>query len=257
MLVRATSGITIAPKLPEEISSRMTILTAAQGDQVASWDFKARHGMFTKHLLDALYGAADQDDIGNGDNKVVLAEVTEYLVDYMTRAARRTYGRHQEAWVVGNGATVLANVAPKAAKPKNVVKKLLPPTPKPTVQTAVVQPSTQVPKPKISKADKENWIIRFSAPNTGGRCLQNVSSITAKSSDGSLQGSGGRVSGLNGRGSVALGYFAGEFWTAGFLGTFKLVRKEVGWSGAWKGSSFNGYLNLDCEGLITMVRTDQ
>jgi hypothetical protein len=116
MLVRATSGISIAPKLPAKISTGMTIITAAQGDQVASWDFKAKHGLFTKHLLDALYGAADKDDVGNNDDKIVLSEVSDYLVDYMTRAARRTYGRHQIAWVTGDKTTILANVLPESAR---------------------------------------------------------------------------------------------------------------------------------------------
>ncbi|MBT3786738.1 MAG: caspase family protein [Alphaproteobacteria bacterium] len=114
MLVRATSGVSIAPKVPEKLSSGMTIITAAQGDQVASWDFEAKHGLFTKHLLDALYGAADKDDVGNNDDKIVLSEVSDYLVDNMTRAARRTCGRHQTPWVTGDRAAVLANVLPES-----------------------------------------------------------------------------------------------------------------------------------------------
>jgi formylglycine-generating enzyme required for sulfatase activity len=111
MLVRATSGITIAPKLPNS-SSGMTIITAAQGDQVASWDLKAKHGLFTKHLLDALYGKADGDEYGNGDGKVALGEVREYLDDRMTRAARRQFGRNQNVWAKGDNGTVMAKVIP-------------------------------------------------------------------------------------------------------------------------------------------------
>ena len=113
MLIQGASGITIAPKMPDS-SSAMTIISAAQGDQVASWDFEAKHGLFTKHLLDALYGAADKDDVGNNDDKIVLSEVSDYLVDNMTRAARRTCGRHQTPWVTGDRAAVLANVLPES-----------------------------------------------------------------------------------------------------------------------------------------------
>jgi formylglycine-generating enzyme required for sulfatase activity len=109
-LVRSTSGITIAPKLPNQ-SSRMTVITAAQSDQVASWDLKAKHGLFTKHLLDALYGEADKKKYGNGDGKVVLGEVKMYLDDRMTRAARRQYGRHQRVWVRGENGALLSEVA--------------------------------------------------------------------------------------------------------------------------------------------------
>jgi tol-pal system protein YbgF len=113
-LVRSTSGITISPKLPGS-SSSMTIITAAQGDQVASWDLKAKHGMFTKHLLDALRGEADGDGYGNGDMKVSLGEVREYLDDRLARAARREFGRHQNVWARGDSSTVLASmvIAPK------------------------------------------------------------------------------------------------------------------------------------------------
>jgi len=123
MLVRATSGITISPKLPSR-SSRMTVLSAAQGDQVASWDFKAKHGMFTKHLLDALYGEADKGEYGDGNKKVSLAEVRSYLDDHLTRAARREYGRHQNAWVTGGKETVLASVvlAPKRSSVESKTK---------------------------------------------------------------------------------------------------------------------------------------
>ncbi len=120
MIVRAISGITLAPKLPES-STRMTVITAAQGDQVASWDLEAKHGMFTKYLLDALYGKADAGNgdggLGNGDHKVSLGEVRDYLNDHMTRAARRTYGRHQKVWVTGDAETTLASIGQKIGAP--------------------------------------------------------------------------------------------------------------------------------------------
>jgi formylglycine-generating enzyme required for sulfatase activity len=123
MVIRATSGISVTPKLPA--SSKLTILTAAQGDQVASWDEPARHGLFTNHVLDALYGAADKGRYGNGDGKVALGEVKSYLDRNMSRAARRAFGRIQEATVVGDrGAVLVAYKAGKAPKrPKTSVAK--------------------------------------------------------------------------------------------------------------------------------------
>ena len=82
----------------------LTVLTAASGKQLASWDTKARHGLFTEHLLDALYGAADTDD----DGGVSAAEAKLYLDRHMTRAARRTYGREQDAGLHGDESAVLS-----------------------------------------------------------------------------------------------------------------------------------------------------
>ena len=153
MLIRSTSGITIVPDMPAQ-SSKMTLITAAQGDQVASWDNKAKQGLFTKHLLDALYGEADSEDYGNGDGKIALSEVREYLDDNMTRAARRQFGRHQNSWISGSEDNLLVasvsgeprrrpvvrNTAPvvkkpvAVIKPKRVVKTAPPPRPRPVVK---------------------------------------------------------------------------------------------------------------------------
>ncbi len=111
MIVRATSGISVTPRKPTA-SSRLTVLTAATGDQFASWDEKAKHGLFTKHLLEALSGVADGKDYGNGDGKVTVAEVKRYLDNEMTYLARRRFGRKQTATVQGNRKVVLATYGP-------------------------------------------------------------------------------------------------------------------------------------------------
>ena len=110
MLIRAASGISVKPRMPTAASG-LTVLTAARGDQVASWDEKARHGLFTHHLLNALYGAADRGASGNGDGAVTLGEVQEHLNRHMTRAARRTYGRIQNPTVTGDKNKVLSSLA--------------------------------------------------------------------------------------------------------------------------------------------------
>jgi uncharacterized protein YgiM (DUF1202 family) len=109
MLIQAVSGLSIEPRMPKA-SSGMTVITAATGDQVASWDKKAKHGLFTKYLLDALAGAADKGDYGNGDGKVTVGEVKRYLDDEMTYAAQRNYGRVQTATIKGDADTVLAEI---------------------------------------------------------------------------------------------------------------------------------------------------
>ena len=109
MLVSSASGISVKPKLPSS-KGRMTVITAAQGNQLASWDPKARHGLFTKHLLDALNGEADSKGYGNDDGKVSLSEIKNYLDDEMTYQARATWKRRQNAYVRGSGDTILSTV---------------------------------------------------------------------------------------------------------------------------------------------------
>ena len=104
MLVRSASPVYSEAELPKA-TTKLTVVTAASGQQLASWDEQARHGLFTHHLLDALHGEGDAD----GDGQVTAAEVKRYLDRHMTRAARRTYGRHQRATLAGDEAIVLAS----------------------------------------------------------------------------------------------------------------------------------------------------
>ncbi len=107
MLINATSGIIITARLPKK-TANLTILTAASGSQVASWDTENRHGLFTEHLLAALYGAADAPRYGAADGNVTLGEVKKYLARNMSYAAKRTYGRVQQATITGSPEVVLS-----------------------------------------------------------------------------------------------------------------------------------------------------
>jgi peptidoglycan hydrolase-like protein with peptidoglycan-binding domain len=109
LLVRATSGITVQTKVPKS-SKAMVVVTAAQNDQFASWDEDAKHGLFTKHLLEALRGKADGEGYGDGDGKVTLAELRAYLDEEMTYQARRRWSRDQNASVQGASGSVLATL---------------------------------------------------------------------------------------------------------------------------------------------------
>ena len=109
MIVRATSGISVKPRLPEK-KTGLTVLTAAQGDQFASWDEDAKMGLFTKNLLDALNGAADGKEYGNSDGEVTVKEVQRYLDEEMSYQARRRYNRKQKATVMGDMSTVLSTL---------------------------------------------------------------------------------------------------------------------------------------------------
>jgi hypothetical protein len=109
MLISSASGISVNPRLPSS-AGQMTIITAAQSDELASWDTRAKHGLFTKHLLNALNGEADKKRYGNSDGKVSLREIQNYLDDEMTYQARATWKRRQNAYVRGSGDTILSTV---------------------------------------------------------------------------------------------------------------------------------------------------
>ena len=98
-LVRGASPVVVRPALPKGLAGKVTAVSASGADQIASWDVKARHGLFTNHLLDALYGKGDEK--GDRDGKVTAREVKTYLDGYMTRAAWLQYGREQDANVHG------------------------------------------------------------------------------------------------------------------------------------------------------------
>lgn len=104
-LIRGASGVRVTLKSKAE--SQFTILTATSQGQVASWDDENGHGLFTKHLLDALKGAADEKPYGNGDGQVTLQEIKNYLDSEMTYAARRRFGREQNATVSGQQENVV------------------------------------------------------------------------------------------------------------------------------------------------------
>ncbi len=121
LLTRSASSIGLS-HVPAKKRKGITVLTAARGDQLASWDEDARHGLFTRYLLEGLYGAADGAAYGDGNGDVTVAEIQSYLDDEMTYQARRRFGRDQEATVRGNVGLVLASVSQSAFAIKNVAE---------------------------------------------------------------------------------------------------------------------------------------
>ena len=113
-LIRNASPVYVAATLPEEVTGKVTALAAASGEQVASWDEAVRHGLFTHHLLDALYGGGD----ANGDGHVTAAEAKRYLDRHMTRAARRQHRRIQQANLVGAEGAVLTSTGDGGEYPR-------------------------------------------------------------------------------------------------------------------------------------------
>ena len=116
MLVKAASPVFLRTTAPKPVKG-MTVVTAASNDQVASWDEKAKHGLFTKYLLDGLYGKADGKRYGNGDGRITLGEMKAYLDGEMTYQARRRFGRVQEVTVQGNKEGFLTRLSTSSPRP--------------------------------------------------------------------------------------------------------------------------------------------
>ncbi len=114
-LRKNASGISISPKILD-VPSKITFISATRANQLASWDMKAEHGLFTEHLLEGLYGDADKHPFGNGDGVVTLAELRLLLDDRMTYAARRNHNRQQQAGIIGDEGFVLASLTGGAPK---------------------------------------------------------------------------------------------------------------------------------------------
>ena len=89
---------------PQGPDRELTALVAASPNETASSDEGTRQGLFTRHLLDALYGWADDD----GDGHVTAREAKAYLDDTMTPHARRELGTTQTASLMGTRDAVLA-----------------------------------------------------------------------------------------------------------------------------------------------------
>ena len=116
-LIQDASPVFVEATLPDGLGEKVTSLAAATGKQVASWDEEAKHGLFTHHLLDALYGKADADADADGDGEVTAREAKGYLDRYMTRAARRQHRRIQQASLVGAAQVVVSSAGTGGAFP--------------------------------------------------------------------------------------------------------------------------------------------
>lgn len=158
-LVKSASPVHLRAK-PATVAKGLTVLTAARADQLASWDDEAHHGLFTRHLLDALYGAADTSVGGDKDGKVTLGEVHKYLDDEMTYAARRQFGRTQNASVTGDPSLLLvaeipAGGPPQLAAPQPAVAAPAKPPAGGQTQTAMVTaPKPQPATPAVEAMDE-------------------------------------------------------------------------------------------------------
>lgn len=103
MLIKSASPL-VAPTAPKTVGKNFTVLTASSGVQLASWDDRKGHGIFTSHMVEGMKGSAD----ANGDKKITAGELHNYVRNRVRKAARRNHGRDQQPSIDGDENLVLA-----------------------------------------------------------------------------------------------------------------------------------------------------
>jgi len=114
-LFASSSGVQISAK-DETPAQSLTVLTAAGPGQLASWDHRSQHGLFTEYFLRGVYGEADLDL----DGHIRVGELKTFMDGDMSKIARRTYGREQDASLLGAPDRIVATFNPwaKPSRPK-------------------------------------------------------------------------------------------------------------------------------------------
>ena len=110
-VVRNASSIALKRVEAKREMPSAAIFTATGLSEVASWDTEQQMGLFTRHFLEGIRGKADDKNFfGNGDGKVTVGELKEYLQEEVTYRARRMYGRNQNPQISGMDGKVLTKV---------------------------------------------------------------------------------------------------------------------------------------------------
>jgi hypothetical protein len=73
------------------IPSKIVVLSAASGDQISSTYKEKGHGLFTYFMLKGIKGEGDT----NGDGKVEIGELFEYIKPNVEKIARKIYNNEQ------------------------------------------------------------------------------------------------------------------------------------------------------------------
>jgi len=185
-LIKSASPIFISSE-KIKLGAGMVVLTAAGSAQIANWDEKSRHGLFTEYLLRGVYGEADSD--GNG--QVNIAEIKSFMDREMSKDARKRFGREQNASLTGKRSAVLATYSPGARPARPIIPDVM--TKPKVVAVAKTQPGSQSIGPSRMKvapvsrfdggwewetssdSDDCNFRMEFPAKVTNGKFTSEVS----------------------------------------------------------------------------------
>ena len=85
-----------SPLLPNGLKPGVTLMTAADRDQRTLEDPEYGLGLFTRHLIEGLSGAADAPPIGNNDRNVDMIELYVHVAHKVGVVARKSFGIMQK-----------------------------------------------------------------------------------------------------------------------------------------------------------------
>lgn len=91
--------------LPRQRIRRLTVMTAANGNQRTMDDPAYGIGLFTRYLIEGLAGSADLAPIGNGDGRIDTVELYAFTAHMVRLSAKKSYGLLQKPLLsrTGNG----------------------------------------------------------------------------------------------------------------------------------------------------------
>ncbi len=78
------------------VPSNIAVLSAASGEQISSTYEEKGHGLFTYFMLKGIKGEGD----ANGDGKVEIGELFEYIKPQVERIARKVYNNEQSSQLI-------------------------------------------------------------------------------------------------------------------------------------------------------------
>jgi hypothetical protein len=106
MLFKGISPALIKVKKEYRGPANAVLFTSAAADQVSTWYPEKKHSLFTYYFLKGIQGEADF----NGDGRITVGEMDQYLKEYVPFMARRLSGREQQPVVMGGQGDVLVSL---------------------------------------------------------------------------------------------------------------------------------------------------
>jgi hypothetical protein len=113
-----TRNLELRPAVLQRITGKGRFLIASCDEGQKSFESaELRHGLFTYHLLRGIRGAADRD----GDGRVGIAELFNYVAGAVARDAREKFGCEQKPWTSATWADETYISCPAARPAKTMV----------------------------------------------------------------------------------------------------------------------------------------
>lgn len=94
VFTHTSPGTLVRPSIPKSDDQRITVLTAAAGNDLGIWSDSARHGLFTTYLIKGLSGEAD-----DGNRELHMEELYHYVHDGVSQAAARMNRSQNPVWM--------------------------------------------------------------------------------------------------------------------------------------------------------------